>query len=446
MPLSSGERAQVRENRFHLDLLDMVLVRRGHPDDVYRGPGFIRQSAEGKMEYRIYDQVRQPRAEMSGLSVGASIPEDQFYDLEAHDMRDRTWRAERTIPGEDVTIGIDGCICKGTTWQITCEEEAPESSSKDGLWMYLPGEFKLPTSGGTRITREALESRSYSFDLNLWKINNDRFEILLTKVANGLEVEASTAKGSFPEHFDMRLEESLWFALAVPAKWSLLEEVKGGEHRFTIRALRDSQIHPRLRPPLEPGHGQPAIHLGEMLTRYLEHILPYTEYRYHPLSVAIYRNLRASALSLDSEALWIPVSIETVVEQCFQNLGHPEQALLKNLDDAIKHVENWTGEPVVKQRIVNAIKLWRGQNKREALNQLMRKGVITEQQLAAWNRIRHRMAHGQQITDLLEELSGLCDLTYIALLRLLFEVIGYSGPYTDRSADGWPTVEYKVIG
>jgi hypothetical protein len=183
-----------------------------------------------------------------------------------------------------------------------------------------------------------------------------------------------------------------------------------------------------------------------MFTRYLEHILPYTEHRYHPLSVAVYRNLRASALSLDSEALWIPVSIETVVEQCFQQLGHPEQALLKNLDDAIEYVEKWTGEPAVKQRIVNAIKQWRGQNKREALNQLMRKGVISEQQLTAWNRIRHRMAHGQQISDLLEELSGLCDLNYMALLRLLFEVIGYSGPYTERSVDGWPTVEYKVIG
>ncbi len=183
-----------------------------------------------------------------------------------------------------------------------------------------------------------------------------------------------------------------------------------------------------------------------MLTRYLEHILPYAKYRYHPLSVAVYRNLRASALSLDSEALWIPVSIETVLEQCFQSLGHPDQAFLNNLDEATKHIEKWTGEPAIKQRIVNAIKQWRRQNKREALNQLVLKGVVTEQQRTAWNRIRHRMAHGQQISDLLEELSGLCDLTYMALLRLLFEVIGYSGPYTDRSAEGWPTVEYSVRG
>ena len=396
------------------------------------------------MEFRIYDRVRQPKFEMSGLGVGAFIPDDHFYDLEARDIRGRTWRAERILPRVDVTTEINGCICKGTTWQITCAEELSASFTKNGLWMYLPGEFKIPTTAGTRVVREALEDKSYGFELNLWKIESDRFELLLTKVDNGIEVNASQAEGSFPEHFDMRLEESLWFALAVPAKWSLLEEVKRGEHRFTIRALGDGSIRPRLRPPLEPGHGQPAIHLGEMLTRYLEHILPYTEPRYHPLSVAIYRNLRASALSLDSEALWISVSIETVIQQCFKQLGNPEQIFLNNLNEAIKHVEKWMGDPAIKQRIVNNIRQWRGQNTREALNQLVRMGVISDQQLAAWNRIRNRMAHGQQIRDLLEELSGLCDLTYMALLRLLFEVIGYSGPYTDRSVEGWPTVEYNV--
>jgi hypothetical protein len=446
MPLSSDEREQVRENRFHLDLLEMVLTRRGDPKNVYRGSGFIRQTAEGKVEYRIYDSGRPHSFEMFGLSVGALIPDEKFYDLEAHDLLGRTWRASRTLPGVDSAVGFDGCICKGTVWKITCTEAVSESSSKDWLWMYLPGEFKLPTNAGTRVIRESPENSSYSFDLNLWKIESDRFEVLLTKVENGLEVEAAPTERSFPEYFDMRLEESLWFTLASPAKWNLLEEIKGDERRFTVRSLRDGPLRARLRPPFEPGHGQPAIHLGEMFSRYLEHILPYTEHRYHPLSVAIYRNLRASALSLDSEALWIPVSIETVVEQCFQHLGYPEQALLNNLDEAIKYVEKWKGEPAIKQRIINAIKLWRGQNTRQALNQLVKKDVISEQQLAAWNRIRHRMAHGQQLTDLLDELSGLCDLTYMALLRLLFEVIGYSGPYTDRSAVGWPTIEYNVIG
>lgn len=361
-------------------------------------------------------------------------------------MRGRTWRASRTLPGEDNAFGFEGCICKGTVWKITCSEPAPELSSKDFLWIYLKGEFKLPTTAGTHLIRESPNSRSYSFELNLWQIKTESFEFSLTKVDNGLEVGVSPIERSLPEHFDVRLEESLWFTLAIPAKWSLLEEVKGDEHRFTIRSLRDGSIRPRLRAPLEPGHGEPAKHLGEMFTRYLEYVLPYSKSRYHPVSLVVYRSLRASALSLDSEALWIPVSIETIVRQCFQNLGHPEQSFIKGLDNAIKYIEKWTGEPALKQRIVKGISSWRGQNPREALKQLVKKGVITEQQYAAWNATRNRMAHGQEIDKPLEELPEFCNLTHMALLRLLFEVIGYSGPFSDRSTVGWPLVEYSVKG
>jgi hypothetical protein len=166
MPLSLDEKEQVRENRFHLDFLEMTLARRGNQDDVYRGPGFIRQLKEGKIEYRIYARTRQPRFETPGLSVGASIPDERFYDLEARDVRGRTWRASRTLPGEDNAFDFEGCICKGTVWKITCSEPAPELSSKDFLWMYLPGEFKLPTTAGTHLIRESPNSRSYSFELS----------------------------------------------------------------------------------------------------------------------------------------------------------------------------------------------------------------------------------------------------------------------------------------
>lgn len=444
MPLTSDERDQVRANRFHLDLLEMVLTRRGNPADVYRGSGFISQSADGMIEYRIYDRVRQSSFKMLALSVGELIPDEEFYDLEAQDLRGRTWRAYRTLPGEDSSTSSEGCVCRGTFWKIVCTETVWEPVPEDRMWMYLPGEFKIPTSGGTRVVRETPDDRSYSFDLNLWKIQKEGFDLLLTKVDGGVEIDASIAEGSFPEHFDMRLEESLWFTLAVPAKWILLEEVKGSERHFTVRAIRDGSTHARLRPPLEPEHGLPAEYLGEMLIRYLQYILPYSKPRYHPISLALYRNLRASAISLNAEALWLPVSIETVVRQCFKHLGRPDQTFLKSLDEAIKYMGDWTGETSLKERIVKFLSGWRGQNPREALNQLVRSGVITQQQLAAWNMMRQRMAHGQEINRPFEELPMLRNLTYMALLRLLFEAIGYSGLYTDRSVRGWPRVEYQV--
>ena len=66
--------------------------------------------------------------------------------------------------------------------------------------------------------------------------------------------------------------------------------------------------------------------------------------------------------------------------------------------------------------------------------------------MKAWNILRHRIAHGRELVDVLNELPALCDTVYMAFLRMMFEVIGYSGPYTDRSSRGWPQAQYEVKG
>jgi hypothetical protein len=441
MPLSMDEREQAKENRFYLDLLEMTLTRRGDKSDVYRGPGFIRQTPDGSIEFRLYDRERAPSLVIGSFTAGVVVSDEQYYDLEARDLRGRSWHASLILPHEDSVADANGCICKGTLWQIVCTEER---SGKEGLWLYLPGDFKLPTTAGTRVITQTPDEESYSFDLNLWAIEDDHFKLLFTKVNDGLELNAALAEGALPEYLDMRLEEALWFTLAVPAKWTLLEELKAGEHNFKIRAPRDSPSHSRIGPPLNPGHGAPAVHLGEMFIRYLNYVLRHPRAVYHPTSVSIYRNLRASALSVDSVTLWLPVSIESLVRREFPELGCQDDDVIAALDAAIEHVARWEGDPALKKRIVKALEGWYGTNPRSALKQLAQKGVITEQQLSAWNAIRHPMAHGQETGQPIEELIRLCDLVQMALLRLLFEVIGYAGPYTDRSAPGWPMAQYTL--
>jgi hypothetical protein len=446
MPLNEAEKEEIRGNRFHLDLLEMTLVRRGDPSDAYRGPGFVRQAAGGKLEFRIYDRSRQTSfaSRMMSLSAGVIIPDEEFYDLEGRDLRGRIWRASQILPNDEGTFGVDGCVCEGTIREITCAEEAGPSAG-DGLWMYLPGDFKPPTNAGTSHVAEALERKSLRLDLNLWKIESGRYELLLTKAEDGLEVAVSVSGEELPAHFDLRLEEALWFTLAFPAKWSILQRRRGGEHQCTIRALRDQPVRPRMQPPLNPGHGVQATHVGDMLLKYLEYVLPFAEAdHYHPTSVAIIRSLRASAVSLDSEAWWLSAAVEGLARHSFPGLGRPGEKFLKDLDAAIDFIEKWDGEPDLKKRIVKSLDGWRGANPREVLKQLVEKGVITEQQREAWNRLRHRMAHGHELGELIDELNGLCDLIHMALLRMLFEAIGYSGPYTDRSTPGWPQAEYVV--
>jgi hypothetical protein len=444
MPLTGGEIEELKENRFHIDLLKMRVTRRGNAEDVYSGAGFIQQDADGELEFRLYDRTRQTTVDFGSFILGSFVEDEQYYDLEARDISDRTWRASHVIVFDSGAIGVAGCICKGQLRQVTCVVEA---TSEEGLWMYLPGDVKLPTNAITRIVEEALGRASFRSNINLWEVKSERFELLLTRVEGGLEVDGSYLRGPLPEQFEQRLEEALWFTLAFPAKWTFLNIRKGGEHSFIIRTLRDKPGNPLLHPPLEPGHGAQADHLGRMFVLYLDYILPYAESPYyHPTSVTVYQALRASALSLNAEAWQLSVAVESLAQRGFPELGRPDAAELTAFDDAVEYVEGWTGNEGVKRRVLQAISTWRGPNSRDILKQLAKKGVITEQQVKAWNVLRHRIAHGRELLDVLDELPGLCDTVYMAFVRMMFEVIGYSGPYTDRAARGWPQVLYEVKG
>src|SRR5215213_1555621 len=234
MPLTNGEIEELKENHFHIDLFEMRLTRRGDAQDVYDGSGFIRQDAEGEMVFRLYDRTRHSTADIGFSVLGSLVEDEQCYDLEARDISNRTWHASRIIVGESSASGVAGCICHGELRQVTCVVEDTDTS-EEGLWMYLLGEAKLPTNAITRIVEETPKRMSVRPNFNLWEVKGERFELLMTKVEGGLEVDGSYLGGPLPDQFEQRLEEALWFTLAFPAKWTLLDIRKGGEHSFIIR-------------------------------------------------------------------------------------------------------------------------------------------------------------------------------------------------------------------
>jgi hypothetical protein len=178
MLLDQNEVKEVIENRYFLDVIEMTLIRRSDPDDAFRGAGFVRQTSEGKIEYTIYDQVRTfDFPKHLSLPIGAVIPEEQFYDLEMRDWKGRTWRGKQTLP--HTKFGGKGVVCGGELFEIQCYEE---TSSDNVLWLFFPGEFKIPANAGTRTIEKKFEYESHKYDPNIWIIKSAQYEIAVTKV------------------------------------------------------------------------------------------------------------------------------------------------------------------------------------------------------------------------------------------------------------------------
>lgn len=443
MQLTQEEIRQLREGQYLLDVFDFTLKRRGDPADTYCGPGFVRQTSGGKIEYTVYDRGRESYPPFGlSLPVGKLVDDDMYFGVEARDWRGRIWHGENGLrPACSGVSGEKGVVCRGQLHEISC---AGDTSQDDRLWLFFPGEFTIPANAGTHTTEVSPLGESHRFNPNTWIISNDDYDIHIINGNGGMEALVSPNKGSLPAMLNTRLEEALWFTLAVPARWSLLEEHRGGAYKFRIRTPRDLGAAPRLKPPLRPEPGQLAEYSSDMLKRYLTYILAYGKARYHPVSVKVLQLLRGSAFSLNAEALGLVIAIESLARREFSSLGCPEKEIIDHFESAIEHIKGWPGNDSVKDRIVRFISGWKGTNPRESLNKLVEKGVITEGQREAWNTLRHPIVHGQEIDKLLDKLSVLCDLAYVGWLRMVFEVIGYSGPYTDRSVVGWPTSEYLV--
>lgn len=442
MHLTRDEINQLQAGQYLLDVFDFTLQRRGDPAATYRGPGFVRQTAGGEIEYTVYDKGRElgPPFELS-LPVGKSLDDEMYFDVEARDWRGRTWHGENGLPpARSGVSGAKGVVCHGQLREISC---IGDTSQDDQLWLFFPGEFTIPANAGTHTTEVSPLGEFQRFNPNAWAIKTNEYDIYIINGSGGMEALVIPNDGPLPAMFDTRLEEALWFTLAVPARWSLLEEHRGGAYRFRIRTPRDLGAAPRLKPPLRPEPGHLAEYSADILNRYLTYILPYGKPRYHPISVKVLQLLRGSALSLNAEALGLAIAIESLARREFSSLGCPEKELIGHFDSAIQYIKGWPGDDSVKERIVRFISGWKGTNPRESLKKLVEKGVITEEQREAWNTLRHPIVHGQEIDKLLDRLSVLCDMAYVGWLRMVFEAIGYSGPYTDRSVEGWPTSEYS---
>jgi hypothetical protein len=443
MSLTHDELLDLRTGRLEVDALHMKLRHRGTDAVAYEGPGQIRLTQDGTLEYVLFDSGAGDGFGWDSLPVpGSWVASDSLLDLSVQDWRGRNWSAQRTRPDTSHVDGKPGVVCRGELREITLTSDG---SGPAGEFISLFARFEgdIPYNLITRIETDAGGRKSYSFKYNVWEVDGANYTVRVTQADDGLEIEASRPAGVFPAHFDTRLLEGLWFVLAKPIEWYYRIRVNQETHSLTIRRQPPPPPSPRLRPPLEFRLDSDAAEpCGRMLLRYLEYVEPYLEPRFHPMSVNVRQTLLASATNIETEALALGIAVESLIRREYKQYGKPGVAFISVLGAAMEFWDKWTGPSDVKERIRRAIENMRGTNPREAMNKLVDLGILSPEHRSSWNKLRHTTAHGLDFEADFRQVVNWCDSTHAALLRLIFVRIGYTGPYTDRSATGWPTIMY----
>lgn len=441
--LLGRELEDLKAGTFRLECPTMILSNRDEVDpQEFAGPGEVHFDAGGQLELVLYDrdhQVDLGRLFPFGLS-GAWLPRSELFQLQATDLGGTVWTAHNLRPDTNAHVDRRGAVVRAQI-QTLATESPPDRDGKDWLWLYFAERIDTPAnvSTVTTIQESDQELPRKGFERNVWTIACEGLNIRLRRGEAGFEINALAEARGTPAGLDTRLEEALWFCLGQPLTADIVQ--------FRLRDRSGTVVHSRGRSEKLPTAFAPysasmvdsATVLADIFCKYLQYVSKYREQRFHPLSVLIRKELRARGGTIEERALALSVAIEGVLHHGFQDMGKPEAAVVKAVCELEALLEDHLKLSVLKERVEGFLGAVTRPSPRTALRTLRASDVVTEEQVNAWERLRHVAAHGKEYELPFRQLYEMSQHLLVLLNVLVFELIGYDGPYTDYGAVGWPT-------
>jgi len=288
------------------------------------------------------------------------------------------------------------------------------------------------------VSEAGRESKATALDV--WRSTTSLGEIVLKKNGDVLRARLERSEPALPPDIAIRLEETLSFMLGAHVRWEVEQTLSSGTFQILLRSGIEAQRKPRLRPPIErnviDANSDRAVLLDRVLTFLTSTAANDDEY--HPLAQNLLRVLRASGTGIEDEALVLSTAVESVVQSNFKPLLKPASALVTAIDSALSHIEQWSGPSEVLERIKGAVRRIKEANASEALKKLEASRVLRVGQTQKWRELRNPAAHGARSPRDIQGFVARCDVVNDLLTRLVFELVGFKGRYTDHTTRGWP--------
>jgi len=439
--LRDDEIEQLAKGSFELDCLQMKLAPSAQQEGPqHEGRGYIRQNQSGKLSFKLYSQTAIPAEDVlkhvfsQGLRPWQLVPQSKQYSLNAVDSRNRCWTAAHIWP---LSMLFSGRVVTGFLPELTAS--FPAKATRAALLLEFFDDVEPPFTHGTKIVRQvAGEKTLVRWTLEVATLSACGYDFTFTrKGPEQLGVEITPQQGGLAPHLSLRVVEALQFVLAKPLQWSVLQAVEPGEESIIrIRPTPRDNARFRVPPPLELNTRQAwKGDSWKMFEKYLAYILPHNRPTWHPLSVQLHGVLEAGQSSLPALALGAGVAVDGVLKVCFREIGTPAEEERRAVHDLLSHINEWAGLQRIKDRARGAISTFNEPRAKDRLLKLRELGLVTGEDIQAWEKLRHSSAHArhpdaqserelQEYLDLIRRVIGL-------IYRLIFETIGYEGSYSD---------------
>lgn len=271
------------------------------------------------------------------------------------------------------------------------------------------------------------------------------------KLEGELVIEVSS-QTPFPSNFYMRVIEALTFVSAYQAVWRATVVIDAEGETFRIASPILYSATTKQRRPLDMATLKDRRMFWRLFSRYLEFTVqnaPQTGW--HPSFLHIHNAIEASANSFDAWALGLCVSVEGLARMIGMEMKDDEKETYRKLishTDRFLKTLSWVGEKI-RERVSGLLSTLHRPPVKDELSKLMERVSISNEMIAAWDRLRHPAAHGKVMdiesaakADIQKNWNDLNSVTTLMYL-IIFELIGYDEEYTDYSKPNWPYVRVR---
>ena len=437
-----------------LDCKEMVLRQCADPGEVYRGPGYIRQTPEGALEFKIYVTARENvrpgasfNARLKGVPGKLYAPE-LYYELTAVHRDGTTWTTPRFIPIFHWDMRDESVLALG---QIPSISTALARMAHPDHYMRLHffDEYVVPPHrmspveqhGGGSLVRDRAE----------FEACRCKFEVRMREGSGDTVIEA-TSEASFPPSFETRIQEALQYLTGKSAFWRARAVRRGDTVQVELLSPWRKSSNTQLDPPISRASIDFHQHGWALFGKYLDYLVSHTEGpHWNPVAYHLYNAIEASGGSIDAWAVGVSIAVEALAHLI---PAPADKAAAARLGDFQKHlckiVEALVGfgEDLI-HRMKGLIGSMGQKRPQDVLYALAKSGHVDPAYVEAWAALRNRHVHPKP-KDLkqprgvdYQELFDSIHRAEVVLRQLTFYLIGYEGSYTDYGAEGFPSKTFS---
>lgn len=442
-----------KNGELNIDCNNMVLRNCKHNNEYFSGKGYIRQTEDEKIEFKIYvnDHNVDPYSSLTRSSekvVGKLLQEEDFYDLEAVDVSGIQWEIRRIFPSQswnttDTTVIVTGSI-HSMSGRLNTVHESPY------LRLHFFDEYKVPLTQMSETESHGV--KQYVLDHAEFEAIGARFKIN-QRANSGETIITVTSPTELPESFDLRLQESLQYITAKPAFWQAMVESRQKELHLRLLSNRKKSVRTQLYPPIHPAFPEFQECGWALFSSYLSYVTKNTAgTHWNPVAYHLYNACEATGTSLESSAVGLSVAVEAVSNLVTLDKENKNQEII----DFQHRIQAWLNDQTdvsesIIQRMKGTIGSMTHKRPKDTLHELAVAGKIQKKYIASWTKIRNKHVHPNlhdlkiptdaDTQHLFDEISKI----QVLLRQITFHLIEYEGYFTDYGTHGFPSVQYPLL-